>query len=357
VRVAQVCPYSLSVPGGVQSQVLGLARALRALGHDTSVLAPCDGDPPDVDVIPLGASLSLASNGSIAPIAPDPVCALRTVSALQRGAFDVIHLHEPLAPGPTLAVLVAGLHPVVGTFHRSGKSRAYSVLGPLVRLLAGRLDRRCAVSPDARSTVAAATGGEFVLVPNGIEIDRFAQAPPWPTEGPTIFFVGRHEPRKGLSVLLDAIRLLPPETRLWVAGTGPETALLRQRASRLPGVEWLGPIDDAEKASRLRGAHAFCAPSIGGESFGVVLLEAMAARTPIVATELPAYRAVARSEVDAVLVPPGDPCALAGALRRVLFDGNLADRLTGGGVARAEEFSMDRMARQYLELYCDLHRR
>ncbi|MBO0714500.1 MAG: glycosyltransferase, partial [Acidimicrobiales bacterium] len=127
MRVAQVCPYSLSIPGGVQSQVLGLARALRALGHDTWVLAPCDGEPPDKGVVPLGASLSLASNGSIAPIAPDPACALRTLSAIERGGFDVIHLHEPLVPGPTLAVLIAGLGPVVGTFHRSGKTRAYSV--------------------------------------------------------------------------------------------------------------------------------------------------------------------------------------------------------------------------------------
>jgi phosphatidylinositol alpha-mannosyltransferase len=250
-------------------------------------------------------------------------------------------------------VLIAGLGPVVGTFHRSGKTRAYSLLAPIARRLATRLDRRCAVSPDARSTVAS-LGGEYLLVPNGIEIDRFAQAPPWPTEGPTIFFVGRHEPRKGLSVLLEAVRQLPPETRLWVAGSGPETAMLRQRTSRLAGVEWLGPIDDAEKASRLRGADVFCAPSVGGESFGVVLLEAMAARTPIVATELPAYRAVARSEVDAVLVPGGNPCALAGALQRVLFQDNLAGRLTGAGVARAEEFSMDRTARRYLELYSEL---
>jgi phosphatidylinositol alpha-mannosyltransferase len=351
VRVAQVCPYSLSVPGGVQSQVLGLARVLRALGHHTSVLAPCDGRPPEDGVIPLGSSLAFSSNGSVAPIAPDPACALRTVKALEQGSFDVIHLHEPLAPGPTLAVLLAGLGPVVGTFHRSGKSKAYSVLRPLARHLAGRLDLRCAVSPDARSTVAAALGGEFLLIPNGIEIDRFACAPPWPTEGPTIFFVGRHEPRKGLSVLLQAVRQLPRETRVWVAGTGPETALLRQRAAELEGVEWLGPIDEAEKASRMRGADVVCAPSVGGESFGVVLLEAMAARTPIVATELPAYRAVARSEVDAVLVPGGDPCALAGALGRVLFQPGLAGELTSAGAKRAAEFSMESLARRYLEVY------
>ncbi|MBO0714871.1 MAG: glycosyltransferase family 4 protein, partial [Acidimicrobiales bacterium] len=278
----------------------------------------------------------------------------RTLSAIERGGFDVIHLHEPLVPGPTLAVLLAGLGPVVGTFHRSGKTLAYSVLGPIVRRLGRRLDRRCAVSPDARATVAAALGGDYVLVPNGIEIDRFAEAPPWPTEGPTIFFVGRHEPRKGLSVLLEAVRQLPPETRLWVAGTGPETAMLRQRAAHLAGVEWLGPIDEAEKASRLRGADVLCAPSVGGESFGVVLLEAMAARTAIVATELPAYRAVARSEVDAVLVPGDNPCALADALRRVLYQDNLSGRLTGAAIARAEEFSMDRMAERYLELYSEL---
>ena len=160
-----------------------------------------------------------------------------------------------------------------------------------------------------------ALGGEYLLLFNGIEIDRFAKAPAWQedesrsarTDGPVIFFVGRHEPRKGLDVLLAALRHLPADVRIWVAGDGPETATLQAHHTGDPRIEWLGRIGDEEKASRMRGADVFCAPSLRGESFGVVLLEAMAARTPVVASDLDGYRNVARSGADALLVPPGDP--------------------------------------------------
>ena len=196
-----------------------------------------------------------------------------------------------------------------------------------------------------------ALGGDYVLVHNGIDVERFAKASPWPTEGPTIFFVGRHEPRKGLAVLLEAMKRLPPEVRLWVGGDGPETAALRQRTRGDDRIEWLGAIDDDEKARRLRGADVFCAPSLYGESFGVVLLEAMAAHTPIVATDLPGYANVARAGTDAVLVPEDDPEVLADALRSVLADTRLAERLAVAGEARAAAFAMDRLAERYVELY------
>ena len=232
MRIALVCPYSLTLPGGVQTQVLALARALRALGHPTRVLGPCDGAPPDVGITPLGNSVPLAANGSMAPIAPDPACALRTIRALRDEQFDVVHLHEPLVPGPTMTALLFDAAPMVGTFHAAGGSAAYKWLRPGTRYAARRLSLRCAVSEDARCMAQHALGGEYVLVHNGIDVARFAKATPWPTEGPTIFFVGRHEPRKGLSVLLEAMSSLPPEVRLWVGGDGPETDVLRARTRR-----------------------------------------------------------------------------------------------------------------------------
>lgn len=357
VRVALVCPYSLTLPGGVQTQVLGLARELRELGHDARVLGPCDTTPPDVGIVPLGRSVPLSSNGSVAPVAPDVACVRRTVRALEDQAYDVVHLHEPLVPGPTLTALVTTELPVVGTFHRHGGSRVYTALGPLARWTAGRIDLRCAVSPDAAATATAALGGTYTVVPNGVELGRFAGAPRWPAEGRTILFLGRHEPRKGLAVLLEAFSRLPADTRLWVAGDGPETAELRRRAAGYAGherIEWLGRIGEGEKAARLRAAHVYSAPSLHGESFGVVLLEAMAAGTPIVATDLPAYRMVARAGVDALLVPPGDAASLACALGRVLSDPALAGRLAGAGRARAECFSMRRVAERYAGVYAEL---
>jgi phosphatidylinositol alpha-mannosyltransferase len=351
VRVAQVCPYSLTIPGGVQGQVLALARSLRALGHETRVLAPCDGPPPDGGVTPLGKSIPLATNGSVAPIAPDFSCALRTIRALRDEDFDVVHLQEPMCPGPTMTALLFSDRPMLGTFHRSGMSSAYTALTPVVRRLAERITVRAAVSKDALDTAAAVMPGDYAQVFNGIEVARFAKAEPWPTDAPTIFFIGRHEERKGLGVLLAALDHLPADIRLWVAGQGPQTAELKARTRDDNRVEWLGRICDAEAASRLRGADVFCAPSLHGESFGVVLLEAMAAQTPIVASDLPGYRNVARADIDALLVPPGDPAALAQAVSHILGDSTRAAELVAAGEARANEFSMDRLAELYVSLY------
>jgi phosphatidyl-myo-inositol alpha-mannosyltransferase len=351
VRIGIVCPYSLTVPGGVQGQVLALARTLRQLGHDSRVLAPCDGPPPDAGVTPLGKSLPTAANGSVAPIAPDVSAQLRTIRALRDEAFDVVHLHEPLCPGPTHTALLFKSQPLVGTFHAAGGSAAYRWLNPGVRWLADKLDLRCAVSEDARKMAHEALGGDYQLVFNGVEVAAFRKAAPWPTEAPTIFFLGRHEPRKGLAVLLEAMTQLPADVRLWVAGDGPDTATLRSRVAGDQRIEWLGRVSDEERAQRLRGADVFCAPSLRGESFGVVLLEAMAAETPVVASDLPGYANVARAGRDALLVPPGDARALATALRRVLADRSLAERLITSGDARAAGFSMEHLAEVYLESY------
>src|SRR3954447_22342808 len=327
---------------------------MRQMGHDVRVLGPCDGPPPDAGVTPLGNSVPTAANGSVAPIAPDPSAQLRTIRALRDEAFDVVHVHEPLAPGPTQTAMFFKTAPLVGTFHAAGGSAAYKWFSPGVKWLAKRLDLRCAVSEDAEQMARAALGGDYVQVFNGVEAATFAKATPTPTDGPTVLFVGRHEPRKGLDVLLEAMTDLPATTRLWIAGDGPDTERLRARVAGDVRIEWLGRISDEEKASRLRAADVFCAPSLRGESFGVVLLEAMAASTPVVASDLPGYANVARAGRDALLVPPGDARALSSALVGVLANPTCAAELVASGEQRAQEFSMEHLAERYVELYASI---
>ena len=351
MRVGLVCPYSLTIPGGVQGQVMGLARSLRHLGHEVRVLGPCDGPPPDAGVTPLGRSVPTAANGSVAPLAPDPSAQLRTIRALGDEDFELLHLHEPLAPGPTLTTLVFGEAPKVGTFHAAGESAAYRYLGWGLKRLARRLDHRCAVSPDAVSLAESGLGGSYELLFNAVEVERFADGPAHPTDQPTIFFLGRHEPRKGLEVLLEAMSDLPAGVRLWVGGDGPQTAELQERYGHDERIEWLGRISDEERAERMRGCTVYCSPSVRGESFGMVLLEAMASGCALVASDLDGHRNVATDGVDALLAPVGDAAGLAKALRRVLDDPGLRAELVAGGRRRAEELSMARLAARYVEVY------
>ncbi len=354
MRIGLVCPYSLTIPGGVQGQVLGMARAMRGLGNDVRVLAPCDGPPPESGITPLGNSIPTAANGSVAPLAPDPAAQLRVIRALNDEQFDVVHVHEPMAPGPGMTSLFVKTAPIVATFHAAGRIDLYDRARSVLRRIARGIDVRCAVSPEAEDMAKSVVGGEFRLVFNGVEVDRYAKATPAPTDGRTIFFIGRHEPRKGLQVLLEAMTHLPGDVRLWVAGSGPDTATLQRRWSHEPRIEWLGQISDAEKRARLAGADVFCAPSLGGESFGVVLLEGMAAHTPVVASDLAGYRNVATDGTDAILVPPSDPEALAAAIGSVLEDASVAASLIAGGELRAAELSMENLARLYLDIYADL---
>jgi phosphatidylinositol alpha-mannosyltransferase len=346
-------PYSLTLPGGVQGQALGLARALRRRGHEVRVLGPCDGPPPEPGVTPLGNSLPTAANGSIAPIAPDAPAVLRTIRALRDEDFEILHLHEPLAPGPTMTALIYKPCPVVGTFHAAGASASYRYLRAPVRRIAARLDVRCAVSQDAVALAQATIGGEFVLLYNGIDIDRFAAAQPWPTTGPTVLFVGRHEERKGLEVLLRAMASLPSDVTLWVASSGPQTEDLRRRYPD-ERVQWLGRINDSELARRFAGAQIYCAPSLGGESFGVVLLEAMAAGAAVVASAIDGYRNVATDGVDALLVPPGEVDALVAALRAALGGGPDVDARIRHARARAQTYSMASLAERYESIYIEV---
>jgi phosphatidylinositol alpha-mannosyltransferase len=349
MRVGMISPYSLTVPGGVQQQILGLARALRRQGIDVRVLGPCDGPPPEAWITPLGQSLPTATNGSIAPLAPDPSAQLRVIRALRDEAFDLLHVHEPLAPGPTITAIVMKQTPIVATYHRSGESRAYRYLNRLARWVAARVEVNVAVSADAERTARAAVGGTYELLFNGVELDRFRTGEQ-SCSSPTVLFLGRHEPRKGLAVLVEAMERLPDSVRLWVAGEGPETTAMRRETAGDSRIEWLGRIGEADKAERLQQASVLCAPSLGGESFGVVLLEAMAAGTPVVASDLPGYSQLARGGRDARLVAPGDPQALAAALHEVLFGGAAVD-LVASGRKRAEMFSMEVLAQRYRSLY------
>ena len=351
MRIGLVCPYSLTVPGGVQAQVLGLGRELRRQGHEARVLGPCDGPPPESFVTPLGNSLPTAANGSIAPLAPDASAVLRTIRALNDEEFDVIHVHEPMAPGPTMTTVTMRPAPLVGTFHAAGRSTSYVVFKPVVRWLTERIDHKVAVSKDALALAQTHLGGEYEVLWNGVELDVVANARPAPADAPTIFFCGRHEERKGLAVLLEAMGELPASTRLWIASDGPDGPRLRADYAGDERMTWLGRISEAEKFARLKGASVFCAPSLHGESFGVVLIEAMAAGTAVVASGLDGYRNVATDGVDAVLVEPGDPAALAGALRRVLDDDVLAAHLRDNGARRAGDFSMATLAATYVHIY------
>ncbi len=356
MRVGLVCPYSLTVVGGVQGQVLGLARALRADGVEARVLAPCDGPPPEPFVTPLGNSIPAVANGSLSPVAPDPAASLRLLRALRDEAFDVIHLHEPLAPGATLTALLFAAAPTVGTFHRAGGlPDVFLAVRSGARWAAGHLDVRCAVSAAAAATARRSFGGTYEPVWNGIELELYERAPPWPrptpSSDPVLFFVGRHELRKGLAVLIDAMGELGPAVHLWVAGDGPQTETLRAATAGDGRIEWLGAIGDEEKRARMRTADVVCAPSLGGESFGVVLLEAMAAGSCVVASDLPGYATVARKDKEALLVPPGDPGALAGAIRRALDEPATRGRLVEAGTVRAAHFSMSSLATTYRAFY------
>ncbi|MCX6516882.1 MAG: glycosyltransferase family 4 protein [Actinobacteria bacterium] len=350
LRIGIVSPYSLTVPGGVQQQVLGLARSLRAKGHEVRVLGPCDGPPPDAFVTPLGNSLPTAVNGSIAPLAPDASAALRTIRALNDEAFDVVHVHEPLVPGPSLTALLVKMAPVVATFHSAGESAAYRTFSRQLKWVASRIDIRVAVSKDAVELAQRYIGGEYEVLFNGIELGDYSTSSTSPREN-AIFFIGRHEERKGLSNLLEALAQLPPDVRLWIASDGPQTAELKIRFGSDSRIEWLGRISDSEKISRMSRASVFCAPSLHGESFGVVLLEAMAAGTPVVASNLDGYRNVATDDETALLVEIGNVASLASALTRVLTEPQLATRLTANGREHAQRFSMDALADRYIEMY------
>lgn len=327
MKLAIVSPYDLDVPGGVQSHVDHLARELRRQGDEVRIVAPGT-RPRGSDRVAVGASVRVPFNDSVAPVALDPRAARRTLAALEEFAPDVVHVHEPGVPWVALAASLRARAPTVGTFHAwSDRDRAYRLGRPLLRRVAAGLDLRVAVSEAACRYHAGALGlpeGAFTVVPNAVDVARFADAEPIPGElPPTLLFVGRLERRKGLEQLIRAfIRLKTRrgDVRLLVVGEGPE----RDRCQALvparlrSDVVFLGRVGQDDLPRFYRSADVFVAPALGGESFGIVLIEAMAAGTPVVASDIPGYRSVVRDDLHGRLVPPGDPSALAEALESLL---------------------------------------
>ncbi len=331
MRVALVSPYALDVPGGVQAHVVSLAAALRLAGHAVTVIAPGDGGGHRG----VGGSVGVRFNGSVAPIALTPGAAARVRRELRDLAPDVVHVHEPLVPVVGWAAATSRVAPVVGTFHAwSDQDRLYRLARPAARAVVRRLAARLAVSDAAASHHGGALGldpATFVRVPNGVDVDRFARAEPHPDLGPpdpdrpTCLFVGRLERRKGLEVLVRAFLRLHqqrPQVRLVVVGEGPERARCEAllTGSARQAVRFLGRVDHDVLPRCHASADVYVSPALGGESFGIVLLEAMAAGVAVVASDIPGYRSVLRDRQQGRLVPPGDPAALADVLGAVLDD-------------------------------------
>jgi phosphatidylinositol alpha-mannosyltransferase len=301
VRIGIVCPYSFDVPGGVQFHVRDLAEHFIGAGHEVSVLAPADEDTPLPDyVVGTGGAIPVRYNGSVARLAFGPLTSARVGRWVERGRFDVVHIHEPVTPSTSLLALWAVEGPVVATFHTSNlRSRAMQAAYPLLRPSLEKISGRIAVSEDARRTVTTHLGGDAVVIPNGVYVSRFSEAPVRPEwlgtpEAPTIAFLGRiDEPRKGLPVLsraLPAIQREVPGVRVLIAGHG-DVAAARERLGpeAAQACTFLGGVSDADKASLLGSVDLYLAPHTGGESFGIVLIEAMSAGAAVLASDLPAF--------------------------------------------------------------------
>jgi phosphatidylinositol alpha-mannosyltransferase len=358
-----VCPYSFDVPGGVQFHVRDLAEVFLAEGHEVSVLAPADEDaevPPYLTSC--GRAVPVRYNGSVARLTFGPVTSTRVTRWLEAGGFDVLHLHEPVTPSVSLMALWAADEPVVATFHTSNvRSRAMHAANPLLRTSLEKIRARIAVSEDAATTVRRHLGGDTYIIPNGVHADRFAAAPTRPDwtgtqERPTLAFLGRvDEPRKGLQVAVDALTTVlavRPGTRLLVAGPGDATELLRRAEPRAAAaVELLGAVSDPDKAALLRSVDAYVAPHLGGESFGIVLIEAMASGAPVVAADLPAFVRVLDGGRTGAVFETGSAEALAHTLLGVLGDPERRAALTAAGLDRAATFDWSRVSRQIMAVY------
>ncbi|GAA1833780.1 glycosyltransferase family 4 protein [Pseudonocardia ailaonensis] len=357
MKIGIVCPYSLAVPGGVQAHVVDLARALRSLGHDVSVLAPADEDTvvPDF-VTPAGKALGVPYNGSVARVTFGPVTYARAKRWLAANRFDVVHLHEPTTFSVSVLALLAAEGPIVATFHTSTeRSRTLQAFGGVLRPLMEKVTARIAVSTLARRVQVEHLGGDATEIPNGVDVARFARGPLLPRypRTPTIGFVGRFtEPRKGMPVLLSALQdpaLRELDARLLVVGRGNPDDLRREAGPVADRLEILGAVDERTKAAALRSVDVFCAPNLGGESFGMVLTEAMAAGAPVVASDLESFRRVV--DGAGVLVPPGDAAALAAALGGLLADPLRRAALSAAGRQRAETYDWPVVAAQVLQVY------
>ncbi|QXG75848.1 glycosyltransferase family 4 protein [Modestobacter sp. L9-4] len=364
MRIGLVCPYQWDVPGGVQYHVRDLAETLRGLGHHVEVLTPAEHEEnlPAEHVTWAGRAVPIPYNGSMASVQFGLVSAARVRRWLREGAFDVVHVHEPAPPSVSLLVCMIAKGPIVATFHAATtRSRWLAAWGPWVRPWLERISGRIAVSDFARRVQVEHLGGDAVVVPNGVHVPAFAEGPLLPgfersADAPTIGFLGRYnEPRKGLPVLLEALRQVVgehPGVRLLVAGRGDPGALAELVGEDLrPHVTLLGELSEPDKAAFLRSVDVYCAPNLLGESFGVILLEAMAAGAPVVASDLDAFARVLADGAAGVLVRRGDAGALAAALTGLLADPDRRAQLTAAGREAVAEYDWSVVAHRVLAVY------
>ncbi len=359
MRIALVCPYAWDDPGGVQVHVRELADCLRERDHDVLVIAPARTPPTQPWVVAVGRPIDIRYNASNAPIDPRPWSRRGVRHALATFGPDVVHAHQPMVPSTGLWATLEARAPVVGTFH-SGATRArlYDLAAPVLRRAAARLAVRIAVSERAAEFERDRIGGEFRVIANGVDVDRWAEATPADLgDGRKLLFVGRLDARKGFPVAIGAFERLAaerPDLRLIVVGDGPERTAIDALPTMLRArVTMLGAVPNA----KLPPIHAACdlylGPSTGGESFGIVLIEAMAAGLPVAASDTPGYDEVVTDRVDGLLVPPSNPAALAAAAGRLLDDAGLAERLAASGQVRARTFAWPTVIEQIEEAYRD----
>jgi len=364
MRIGLVCPYQWDVPGGVQYHVRDLAETLRGLGHHVEVLTPAllEESLPAEHVTWAGRAVPVPYNGSMASVSFGLVSAARARRWLRDGHFDVVHVHEPASVSLSLLVCIIAQGPLVATFHAATtRSKVLAALGPWARPWLEKVSGRIAVSDFARRVQVEHLGGDAVVIPNGVHVPAFAEGPSLPghrrgEDGPTVGFLGRYdEPRKGLPVLLEAMRTVVaehPGARLLVAGRGDPDELTDLVGDDLrASVTLLGELDEADKAAFLRSVDVYCAPNLLGESFGVILLEAMAAGAPVVASDLDAFARVLADGAGGVLVPRGDADALAAALGGLLADPARRAELAAAGRRVVAAYDWSVVARRILAVY------
>ena len=370
MRIALVSPYSWTVPGGVNDHVANLAGQLEDRGHEPWIIAPAGTPthPPDEERLPrrfisAGTALPFRSNGSKAYLNLWPLMIQRMEKILEEQDFDLIHAHEPCAPSAAALVLGADRAPVVGTFHAAGGSGlGYRMLFPLAGRVIDKLTVRIAVSEAARAYVGEMFPGEYRVVPNGVDVRTYAPARSLPKAPGQLLFIGRPEPRKGLFILLQAFALVRerfPGASLALVGT--REAELRTATGKMvpkldyppPGVSALGRLSLAEKIDAMGRAELLVVPSLKGESFGIVLVEGLAAGLPVVASDIPAYRSVLLEGEAGRLTPPGDPFHLADELVALLGDRAARARLARKGLAAVGRYDWPVVAGRVAEVYED----
>ncbi|WP_327237518.1 glycosyltransferase family 4 protein [Streptomyces sp. NBC_01317] len=359
MRIGIVCPYSWDVPGGVQFHIRDLAEHLIRLGHEVSVLAPADDETPlPPYVVSAGRAVPVPYNGSVARLNFGLLSAARVRRWLHDGHFDVIHIHEPTSPSLGLIACWAAQGPIVATFHTSNpRSRAMLAAYSILQSALEKISARIAVSEYARRTLVEHLGGDAVVIPNGVDVDFFAKAeanPAW--QGGTIGFIGRiDEPRKGLPVLMRALpKILGayPETRLLVAGRGDEKEAVESLPKAMRSrVEFLGMVSDEDKARLLRSVDLYVAPNTGGESFGIILVEALSAGAAVLASDLDAFAQVLDQGSAGELFRNEDADALAASAVRLLGDPARRAQLRERGSAHVRRFDWSTVGADILAVY------